>query len=159
MDVIATSKFVRQSPRKIRLVTVAVGKLTPPEAVNALRLMPQKAAKVVEDVIQSALANAAHNFKLDPAVMRFKTLEVGEGPTLKRMRARSRGMGAPVLKRTSHIRVILTDDLAASSALAVAASSAKSGIKSTATGKSNGGPKKVASPKNVVAKKDQESQE
>jgi large subunit ribosomal protein L22 len=110
MNVIATAKYVRTSPRKIRLVTVAVAKLSPTDAIKALEMMPQRAAKLVIDVIQSALANASNNFKLQSDLLHFKTLEVGEGPTLKRMRARSRGMGAPVLKRSSHIRVVLTDD-------------------------------------------------
>ncbi len=113
MNVVATARYVRQSPRKVRLVATAVRSLPPVEAVNALGLMNARAAQVVQDVLKSAIANATNNFQLAEADLRIATLEVGEGPTLKRMRAASKGRGVSVLKRTSHVRVVLTNDPAA----------------------------------------------
>jgi large subunit ribosomal protein L22 len=118
MDIIATARYVRQSPRKVRLVASAVSSLSPIEAVRVLELMPQRAAKVVGDVIQSAMANANHNFQLQSDALHIRTLEIGEGPTLKRMRAASRGRGMSVMKRTSHVRVVLTDEQVAKKKMA-----------------------------------------
>lgn len=112
MKVVATSRYIRQSPRKVRLVATAVRKLPPQEAMRSLQLMNARAAKAIRDVLQSAMANATNNHQLSVASLRIETLEVGEGPTLKRMRAASRGRGVSVLKRTSHIRVVLTDEAA-----------------------------------------------
>jgi large subunit ribosomal protein L22 len=110
MDVIATAKNIRQSPRKMRLVTSAVSAMPPAEAMAQLRLMDKKASQAVSDVIKSAMANATHNFKLDESTLRIKTLEVSEGPTLKRMSARSRGRASTMLRRMAHVRVVLTDE-------------------------------------------------
>src|SRR5690606_21849956 len=110
MDVLATAKFVHQSPRKVRLVTSAVSSLTPAEAMTQLQLMNKKAAKSVSDVIKSAVANATNNFKLSEDALWIKTLEVNEGPTMKRMSARSRGRANTMLRRMAHIRVVLTDE-------------------------------------------------
>ncbi len=110
MNVVASARYVRQSPRKVRLVATAVRDLSPTEAVNALSLMNLRAAKTVQDVIQSAIANATNNHQLPVSNLRIRTLEIGEGPTLKRMRAASRGRGMSIMKRTSHVRVILTDE-------------------------------------------------
>jgi large subunit ribosomal protein L22 len=110
MDVVATAKYIHQSPRKVRLVTSAVSSLTPTEAIAQLRLMDKKASQVVIDVLQSAVANATHNFKLDETSLRIKTLEVNEAPTMKRYMARSRGRANTILKRMAHVRVVLTDE-------------------------------------------------
>lgn len=110
MDVIATAKYIRQSPRKMRLVTSAVSSMPPAEALAQLRLMDKKASVAISDVIKSAMANATHNFKLDESTLRIKTLEVSEGPTLKRMSARSRGRASTMLRRMAHVRVVLTDE-------------------------------------------------
>lgn len=110
MEVVATAKYIHQSPRKVRLVTSAVSPLPPAEAIAHLRLMNKKAAQVVIDVLQSAVANATNNFKLDESTLRIRTLEVNEGPTLKRMSARSRGRASTMLRRMAHVRVVLTDE-------------------------------------------------
>ena len=110
MDVVATAKYIHQSPRKVRLVTSAVSSLSPAEAIAHLRLMDQKASQVVIDVLKSAVANATNNFKLDESSLRIKTLEVNEAPTMKRYMARSRGRANTILKRMSHVRVVLTDE-------------------------------------------------
>jgi large subunit ribosomal protein L22 len=110
MNVIATAKYVHQSPSKVRLVTSAVSHMSPSAAMSQLQLMNKLAAKAVSDVLQSAVANATNNFKLEADSLRIHTLEVNEGPMLKRSSPRSRGRANTMLRRMSHIRVILTDE-------------------------------------------------
>ena len=110
MDITATANYIHQSPRKVRIVATAVRDLPLTDALNATRTMNAKAAKIVSDVLQSAVANATHNHQIAAESLRIKTLEVGEGPTMKRVRARSRGMANSIHKRTSHVRVVLTDE-------------------------------------------------
>jgi large subunit ribosomal protein L22 len=78
--------------------------------LGILKFMPQKAAGIVEKVVRSAAANADHNHGLDVDSLVINNLIVDQGPTLKRFRARARGRGARILKRTSHITVILAED-------------------------------------------------
>lgn len=110
MNVVATAKYIHHSPRKVRLVANAVSSMSPVEAVDHLRLLNKRGAQVVIDVLQSAVANATNNFKLEESTLRIKTLEVSDGPRLKRMSPRSRGRATTVLRRMSHVRVILTDE-------------------------------------------------
>jgi large subunit ribosomal protein L22 len=72
--------------------------------------MPQKAAGIVEKVIRSALANADQNPDIDVDSLVIRNITADQGPTLKRFRARARGRGTRILKRTSHITVILAED-------------------------------------------------
>jgi len=109
MDVKAKARYVRISPRKIRLVLNAVRNLTPEKAVISLTLMPQKASKPVRKLIESAIANAENNFKLKKQDLKIKLLVVDDGPTIKRWRARAFGRAAMLRKRTSHISIVLTD--------------------------------------------------
>ena len=109
MDVRAKARYVRVSPRKVRLVLDAVRNLNPEKAVIHLSLMPQKSARPVRKLIESAIANAENNFKLKKNDLKIKSLVADEGPTLKRWRARAFGRAAMIRKRTSHISVILTD--------------------------------------------------
>ena len=109
MDVRAKARYVRVSPRKVRLVLDAVRNLNPEKAVIHLSLMPQKAARPVRKLISSAIANAENNFKLNKGDLQIKSLVADEGPTLKRWRPRAFGRAAMIRKRTSHISVILTD--------------------------------------------------
>jgi len=104
----AQQKFVRTSPRKLRLVAGLVRKIDSPEhAVNVLELTPQKAALVLRKVIKTAIANATNNLKLDPSSLHLKNLQIGEGPTYKRGQPVSRGRFHAIQKKTSHITVIL----------------------------------------------------
>lgn len=109
MEVKATSKFVRRSPRKVRLVMDAVRGKRVDEAVAILRFLPQGAAKEVLGVVRSAAANAENNFQMAPEDLWIKRIYADEGPTFKRFRARARGMASPILKRTSHITVIVEE--------------------------------------------------
>jgi large subunit ribosomal protein L22 len=105
----AIQKYIRTSPRKLRLIADAVRSLAPAEALRQLRFVDKRAAEPVAKVIRQALANAKQNFGLATEKLIFKTLEINEGPTYKRFRAVSRGTAHSIMKRSSHIRVILEE--------------------------------------------------
>jgi len=109
-EVKAVLKFVRISPQKVRkLVDTIKGK--PAEAaIDMLKFMPQKGAAIVEKVLRSAVANAEQNHNLDVDTLIVKNVTADQGPTLKRFRARARGRGTRILKRTAHITVVLSDE-------------------------------------------------
>jgi large subunit ribosomal protein L22 len=112
MDTKAVAKYVRISPQKVRKIVGAL-KGKPVETVLAqLKFMPQKSAKLVEKILKSAAANADENNGLDVDTLIVKNIYVDEGPTLKRFRARARGRGSRILKRTSHITVVVAEAVA-----------------------------------------------
>jgi large subunit ribosomal protein L22 len=101
---------VRVSPQKIRMLTAAV-KGKPVEAGLAmLRFMPQKAAGLVEKTIRSAVANADQNPDIDVDALVIRNITADQGPSLKRFKARARGRGTRILKKTAHITVTLADE-------------------------------------------------
>ena len=110
MEVKAISRYVRISPQKVRMIAGAIKGKPVETGLGILKFMPQKAAGIVEKVVRSAAANADHNHGLDVDSLVINNLIVDQGPTLKRFRARARGRGARILKRTSHITVILAED-------------------------------------------------
>jgi large subunit ribosomal protein L22 len=110
MEVKAVSKYVRISPRKVRKLVDAIKGESVEAALNMLKFMPQKAAGIVEKIIRSAVANADQNQDIDVDALYVRNVIADQGPTLKRFRARARGRGTRILKRTSHITVILADD-------------------------------------------------
>jgi large subunit ribosomal protein L22 len=77
--------------------------------LQKLKFMPQKAANILEKVIRSAVANADQNADIDIDLLVIRNITADQGPTLKRWKARARGRGSRVLKRTSHITVILAE--------------------------------------------------
>ncbi len=109
MDVKATAKFIRMSPRKVRLVVDVVRGNKLAEARNQLQFMNKAAAKPVLKLINSAAANAVHNFNLKEEDLVVKTIMADEGPTIKRWKPRAHGRAFPIRKRTSHILVVLSD--------------------------------------------------
>lgn len=109
MEVVSSIRFIRISPRKLRLLAVEIEKLSVQKALIALQFVEKKAATPLTKVIQAATADATHNFKLDEQKLVIKRIEVGEGPRLKRATPRSRGMSHPILKRTAHVKVTLQD--------------------------------------------------
>lgn len=115
MQVIAIAKNVRMSPEKARLVVVQIKKMSPIQALGVLNFVPKASAPIIKKVIQSAIANAKHNFNLVPESLVFKEITVGKGPVFKRYRAVARGRAHSILKRTSHIRVVLEDEKRAQS--------------------------------------------
>lgn len=109
MEVKATAKYMRISPQKVRKLVDAVKGKPAETGLNTLRFMPQKAAGMVEKILKSAVANASQNTKLDVDALVIKNVIVNEGPLIKRFRARARGRGSRILKRTSHITVIVAE--------------------------------------------------
>ena len=110
MEVKAISRYVRISPQKVRMIADAIKGKQVETGLSILKFMPQKAAGIVEKVVQSAAANADHNHGLDVDALVIDNLIVDQGPSLKRFRARARGRGARILKKTSHITVILAEE-------------------------------------------------
>ena len=110
MDVKAYLRSLRMAPRKVRLVIDVVRGLPATEAVTKLQFVPKAASRPVLKLLQSAIANAEHNFKLDPEKLYVKTIMADGGATLKRSRARAHGSAAPIRKRTTHITLILSDE-------------------------------------------------
>jgi len=111
MEARAVAKYIRISPQKVRKLAHAVKGKRVESGVNILKFMPQKASGLVLKVINSAVANATiKNENIDVDDLVIKNIYVDQGPTLKRFRARARGRGTRILKRTSHITVILSED-------------------------------------------------
>ncbi len=109
MEVRAVSKYARISPFKVRKLAGAIKGKPVEVGLNTLKFMPQKAAALVEKIVRSAAANADQNPDIDVDTLVIRNLIVDQGPTLKRFRARARGRGSRILKRTSHITVILAE--------------------------------------------------
>lgn len=109
MRVSATAKYVRISPRKVRLVTDLIVGRPVEEATAILRFLPNAAARDVAKVLQSATANAENNYNLTADELRVVSAVADEGPTLKRIRPRAQGRAFQILKRTSHITVAVSD--------------------------------------------------
>ncbi len=105
----AELKNYRQSPRKVRLVVDAIRGKKAQEALNILTLTPKKASLAVKKLLDSAIANANHNFNMNVADLFIKAITVNDGPILKRSRARARGRAFPIHKHTCHINIILED--------------------------------------------------
>jgi large subunit ribosomal protein L22 len=103
----AEARYVRTAPRKAQLVAEQIRGRTVPEARTILAFMTRDAARDVEKVLTSAVANAESNHGLDGDELYVLTATVGSGPTLKRWRARARGRVARIKKRTCHITIAL----------------------------------------------------
>jgi len=109
MEARATARFVRVTPRKARFVVDAVRGKHVQDALDILGFTPNSAAKAVEKVIRSAMANAENNLHISGDGMRIARAFVDEGPTLKRIQPRAMGRAYRILKRTSHISVVLEE--------------------------------------------------
>jgi large subunit ribosomal protein L22 len=111
MQVTSTYKFARISAFKAREVTREIQGHSASEALDLLTFSPKKAAFLVKKTLKSAIANAENNAELRVDTLLVKEAVVGEGPTFKRFRPRARGSASPLRKRTSHIRIVLSDEL------------------------------------------------
>ena len=101
----AVLRTVRIAPRKVRLVVDLVRGKKVGEAIAILKHTPKAASLVVEKLIMSAIANAEHNYEMDPNNLVISQAYVDEGPTLKRFRPRAQGRASAINKRTSHIQL------------------------------------------------------
>lgn len=113
MEKLAVTKNVRISAFKAREVSRLVQGKPAKEAMDMLALMPRKAAELILKTLKSAVANAT-NAENNPADIRnlvVKEALIGEGPTLKRFRPKARGSAGHIRKRTSHIRIVVTDEI------------------------------------------------
>ncbi|HLD20936.1 MAG TPA: 50S ribosomal protein L22 [Patescibacteria group bacterium] len=107
MEVKATARFIRMSPRKVRLVIDVIRGMGIAQARSQLSVMKKAAAEPVLKLLESAVANATHNFSLDASQMYVKSITADGGPVLGRWRARAFGRAAPIRKRTTHISITL----------------------------------------------------
>jgi large subunit ribosomal protein L22 len=117
----ATAKFIGTSARKIGLVAALLRGRSVAEAQAILANTNKRAVGPVGKVLASAAANAENNFNAKPADLVVESVFVGPGPSLKRSRARGKGSAAPILKRTSHLTVVVTDGKVAAKLSAVKA--------------------------------------
>jgi large subunit ribosomal protein L22 len=108
MEVRATAKYQRIAPRKVRLVMDTVRGIPAGEALGRLKFMPQRAARVVEKVVKSAVANAEDRNVGDVDDLVIRSAWVDQGPTLKRIRPRAQGRANRILKHTSHVTVVVS---------------------------------------------------
>jgi len=107
MEVKATARYIRMSPRKIRLVVDVIRGLDVSQARTQLAVMKKAAAEPVLKLLESAVANATHNFEQDASTLYVKSIMADGGPVLARWRARAFGRAAPIRKRTTHISIVL----------------------------------------------------
>jgi large subunit ribosomal protein L22 len=111
MEVRAIYRYARISPFKAREVTREIQGLPVSAALDLLAFTPKRAAFLIGKTLKSAIANAENNARLKPDGLVVKEAVVGEGPTLKRIMPRARGSASRILKRTSHIRIVLSDEI------------------------------------------------
>src|SRR5215468_3781468 len=111
MEIRSIYRYARISPFKVREVTREIQGLPVSAALDVLAFTPKKAAFLIGKTLKSAIANAENNANLKPNGLVVKEAIVGEGPTFKRIMARARGSASRILKRTSHIRIVLTDEI------------------------------------------------
>jgi large subunit ribosomal protein L22 len=109
MESSAVARYVRVSPRKVRLVIDQVRGKRVEEAINMLKFAPQKGALFVLKLINSAVANAQQKSDVDVDKLYVKRIYADEGPSLKRIIPRASGRATRILKRTSHLTVVLND--------------------------------------------------
>ena len=117
MQATAILKYVRVSAQKGRLVADQVRGLPVARALELLQFSPKKAAAHVRKVLESAIANAEHNEGADVDELKVATIQVDGGPTLRRFHSRAKGRGVRILKRTSHITVVVSDEKKPSKAM------------------------------------------
>ncbi len=105
----AVARYIRMTPSKVNLVLSLIRGKSLEEAEAILEFTPKLAAEVILKVLESAAANAEHNLDMNRDSLYVAEAHVGPGPTLKRFMPRARGSASPILKRTSHITIILDE--------------------------------------------------
>ncbi|NQU77942.1 50S ribosomal protein L22 [Candidatus Falkowbacteria bacterium] len=107
MEVKAKARYIRISPKKVRLVLALVRGVDAEEALKQLQFINKAAARPVKKLLDSAIANATNNFSLDKSNLFIKEIRADEGPTLKRWKPRAFGRATPLRKKSSHISIVL----------------------------------------------------
>jgi large subunit ribosomal protein L22 len=109
MKATAVTRYIRLSPRKARLVMDQIRGKKVEEALSLLSFIPPRSADIIKKLIQSAVANAQQNSGIDVDNLYIEKVFADQGPTLKRFRPRAMGRAARILKRTSHLTVVLDE--------------------------------------------------
>ena len=109
MEATATARFVRMSPRKVRFVLDTIRGKYAVAAMEQLKFTPNYAADEIANVLRSAMANAENNYNLNVGLLKVVRCYVDPGPTMKRVQPRAQGRAYRILKRTSHITVVVEE--------------------------------------------------
>ena len=109
METRSVAKFIRVSPQKARLVARNVTGKPVEDALNVLKFTPKKAARLIEKVLPTAIANAEHNSKLNVDNLYVKEVRIDGGPSWKRIQSRAMGRAYRIIKRSSHITVVVDE--------------------------------------------------
>ncbi len=109
MEAKAVAKYIRIAPRKVRVVMNLIRGKNVADAFAILKFTPKAGADVIEKVLKSAIANAENNFDMNVDKLYISSAYVDQGPTLKRIHPRSRGQAFSILKRTSHVTVVVAE--------------------------------------------------
>ena len=144
MEVLSVYRGARMSAFKVRELTREIQGLAASAALDVIAFSSKKAALMVGKTLKSAIANAENNNELKVETLVVKEATVGEGPTMKRMKSRARGSSSAIRKRTSHIRIVLSDEIVLPQRNSVSKAKSKKGGKPT-------GSKKPAAPKAQAA--------
>jgi len=110
MEVQALMRYAHMSPKKVREITRVIQGRSASEALELVRFIPRKSARLVAKTLKSAVANAENNNELSVESLIVKRAIVEQGPVLKRFKAAARGSAAPRRKKMSHIRIVLSDE-------------------------------------------------
>lgn len=105
----AEAKYIRIAPRKVQQVANLIRGKHVDEAINVLKFTPKAAARIILKVVNSAVANAEKNHRLDRGALYVAQVIANQGPTLKRFRHRAMGRASRIHKRTSHIKVVVVE--------------------------------------------------
>ena len=111
MQIHSTTKYARISAFKAREVAREIQGLPVAKALDIVAFSPKKAAVLIAKTLKSAIANAENNANLRAETLVVKEARIGEGPTAKRFQPKARGSAGPILKRSSHIRIVVTDEV------------------------------------------------
>ncbi|WP_100065941.1 50S ribosomal protein L22 [Miniphocaeibacter massiliensis] len=109
MEAKAIAKYERISPLKVNFICKEIRGKKVDEALAILQFTPKRGAKVLEKVLKSAVANAEHNFNLDRDLLYVSEAYANDAPVMKRWRPKAKGMAYPILKRSSHIGVVVKE--------------------------------------------------
>ncbi|MBP6964784.1 MAG: 50S ribosomal protein L22 [Armatimonadetes bacterium] len=153
MDAKAIGRYLRVPPRKARLVLDTVRGKSAQDALATLKFIPNRAARYIERLVESAVANAVNNYSMDRDVLRLSGAYVDQGPTLKRIQPRAMGRAYRIVKRTSHITVLVSEDEALRKEVAATKAKTKAKGRKPARAKTEPAAPKAAAPKRVPKEK------
>ncbi len=110
MEIRSSSKYVRVSPSKVYDIALLIRGKNVEDALTMIELIPRKGAVLLAKTLRSAVANAENNHDLKKSSLFVKSAEVTGGPILRRFRAKARGVAGRIRKRTSHFKIVLSDE-------------------------------------------------